>query len=51
LRKIIDEVWDAIYDPNKHVVVQTAPAVRIALGEELRLDVGRKSYRKNGFCS
>ncbi len=30
----IDEVWDAIYDPDKYVVVQTAPAVRAALGEE-----------------
>lgn len=29
----IDEVWAAIDDPNKHVVVQTAPAIRAALGE------------------
>ncbi|MCT4575356.1 MAG: [FeFe] hydrogenase, group A, partial [Alphaproteobacteria bacterium] len=27
-------VWDAIDNPNKHVVVQTAPAVRVAIGEE-----------------
>ena len=27
----IDHVWDAIYDKDKHVVVQTAPAVRAAL--------------------
>ncbi len=32
-REYIDEVWDAIYDENKHVVVQTAPAVRVALSE------------------
>lgn len=29
----IDEVWAALEDPSKHVVVQTAPAVRAALGE------------------
>ncbi len=28
------EIWDAIYDPDKYVVVQTAPAVRAAIGEE-----------------
>ena len=28
-------MWDAIYDNSKHVVVQTAPAVRITLGETL----------------
>jgi NADP-reducing hydrogenase subunit HndD len=36
----IDQVWDAIYDPEKHVVVQTAPAVRVALGEDLGYDPG-----------
>lgn len=34
-RNYIEEVWGAIADPKKHVVVQTAPAVRIGLGEEL----------------
>jgi iron-only hydrogenase group A len=29
----IEEVWKALDDPNKHVVVQTAPAIRAALGE------------------
>ena len=36
----IDNVWDAINDPDKHVVVQEAPAVRVALGEELGLPPG-----------
>jgi NADP-reducing hydrogenase subunit HndD len=36
----IDQVWDAIYDTDKHVVVQTAPAVRVALGEDLGYDPG-----------
>jgi iron-only hydrogenase group A len=38
----IERVWDAIADPNKHVVVQTAPAVRIGLGEELELSAGNR---------
>jgi NADP-reducing hydrogenase subunit HndD len=38
----IDLVWDAIYDPEKHVVVQTAPAVRVALGEDLGYDPGER---------
>ncbi|MDD4583760.1 MAG: 2Fe-2S iron-sulfur cluster-binding protein, partial [Eubacteriales bacterium] len=29
----IEGVWDAIHDEKKHVVVQIAPAVRVALGE------------------
>ena len=29
----IPEVWKALEDPTKHVVVQTAPAIRAALGE------------------
>ena len=29
----IDEVWAALDDPDKHVIVQTAPAIRAALGE------------------
>ncbi len=28
------KVWEALGDPKKHVVVQTAPAIRVALGEE-----------------
>jgi NADH-quinone oxidoreductase subunit G/[NiFe] hydrogenase diaphorase moiety small subunit/NADP-reducing hydrogenase subunit HndD len=40
-RNYIDKVWDAIYDPTKHVVVQTAPAVRIALGEALGMPAGK----------
>jgi iron-only hydrogenase group A len=29
----IDDVWKALDDPAKHVIVQTAPAIRAALGE------------------
>ena len=34
------EVWDAIADEDKYVVVQTAPAVRAALGEEFGFPIG-----------
>lgn len=35
-----EKVWAALADPSKHVVVQTAPAVRAALGEEFGLPIG-----------
>ncbi|HSO78115.1 MAG TPA: NADH-dependent [FeFe] hydrogenase, group A6 [Bacteroidales bacterium] len=54
----IDQVWDAIYDTDKHVVVQTAPAVRVALGEDLGYDPGHRvtgkmvsALRQLGFDS
>jgi len=34
------KVWAAIADPQKHVVVQTAPATRATLGEEMGLPAG-----------
>ncbi|MBR5228586.1 MAG: [Firmicutes bacterium] len=36
----IDQVWDAIADPEKVVIVQTAPAVRAAIGEEFGMPIG-----------
>lgn len=30
----IDDVWEALLDPEKYVVVQEAPAIRATLGEE-----------------
>ena len=36
----VDEVLAAIADPKKHVIVQTAPAVRAALGEEFGYPMG-----------
>ena len=57
-KNYLDEVWDAIYDPNKHVIVQTAPATRIALGEDLGMEAGSivtgkmaASLRRLGFDS
>lgn len=55
-RENIDDVWDALADPDKHVVVQTAPAVRASLGEEFGMPVGTcvtgklaASLRRLGF--
>ncbi len=41
-KNYIEEVWDAIADKTKHVVVQTAPAVRVGLGEELGFATGTR---------
>ena len=35
-----DEVWKALDDPSKHVVIQTAPAPRAAMGELFGLPAG-----------
>ena len=39
-KNYIEKVWEAIEDPEKFVIVQTAPAVRASLGEEFGLPVG-----------
>lgn len=36
----IDLVWEALNDPTKHVVVQEAPAIRVAIGEEFGFEPG-----------
>lgn len=38
----IDEVWEVLDDPKKHVIVQTAPAVRASLGEEFGYPIGTR---------
>jgi NADH-quinone oxidoreductase subunit G/NADP-reducing hydrogenase subunit HndD len=35
-----DRVWAELYNPRKHVVVQVAPAVRVALGELFGMEPG-----------
>lgn len=35
-----DEVWAAIDNPQKHVIIQTAPSVRATLGESFGMPVG-----------
>lgn len=55
-KESLREVWKAIENPSKYVVVQTAPAVRVALGEEFGMPVGTRvtgkmvaALRKLGF--
>ncbi|HOG45333.1 MAG TPA: [FeFe] hydrogenase, group A [Anaerolineae bacterium] len=40
VRSEADKVWAALRNPQKHVVVQTAPAVRVAIGEAFGLEPG-----------
>lgn len=40
-----DEIWEAIDDPKKHVIIQTAPSPRAAIGEEFGQEPGL-SYTK-----
>ncbi len=53
-----DEIWEAMGDESKHVVVNTAPSVRVALGEMLGYPVGTRvtgkmvtALREMGFDS
>ena len=39
-KKSTDDVWAALADPQKHVVVQTAPSIRAAIGEGFGLPPG-----------
>ncbi|MEX1376180.1 MAG: NADH-dependent [FeFe] hydrogenase, group A6 [Eubacteriales bacterium] len=41
-----DMVWDALQQKDKHVVVQVAPAVRVAIGEEFGFEPGTISTGK-----
>ena len=34
------QVWEALGNPEKHVVVQTAPATRVTIGEEFGMEPG-----------
>lgn len=35
-----DKVWEALYDESKHVIVQTAPSVRVAIAESFGSEPG-----------
>lgn len=41
IRSEVDAVWKDVYDANKTVVAQIAPAVRVALGEAFGLAAGK----------
>lgn len=42
----IDDVWNAISDPEKYVIFQTAPAVRVSIGEAFGLPIGSRPTGK-----
>lgn len=37
-----EKVWGALAEPDKYVILQTAPAVRVALGEEFGMPIGTR---------
>ena len=39
-KETINDVWVKLKDKDTYVIVQTAPAVRVALGEEFGMDIG-----------
>lgn len=39
-KETIDEAWIKLKDPDTYVIAQTAPAVRVALGEEFGMEIG-----------
>lgn len=39
-KETINDVWTKLKDPDSIVIVQTAPAVRVALGEEFGMEIG-----------
>ena len=46
IKSSIDAVWEKINDSTKKVVVQIAPSVRVALGEEFNLEPGENTIGK-----
>lgn len=46
IKSCTKEVWDAIYDPKKRVVMQIAPSVRVAVGEEFGINSGENVMDK-----
>ena len=45
-RENVQDVWDALNDPDKFVIIQTAPAIRVAIGEEFGMPIGTSSTGK-----
>ena len=46
IRTNMDEVWDAINDPDTRVIAQVAPAVRVAVGDAFGLTKGHSVMGK-----
>ena len=39
-KETINDVWAKLKDPDTYVIVQTAPSIRVALGEEFQMPIG-----------
>ena len=39
-KETINDVWTKLKDPDTYVIVQTAPSIRVALGEEFQMPIG-----------
>jgi len=57
-RRFYDKIWEALGDPTKHVVINTAPSVRVGIGEMFGIPAGKSwtgkmvaALRKMGFDS
>lgn len=46
IKSQVDEVWKELENPNKKVVVQFAPSVRVAIGEMFGFEPGANSTKK-----
>ncbi len=46
VKSSLKAIWKALYDPKTRVVVQVAPAVRVALGEEFGMEPGKNTMGK-----
>lgn len=46
IKSYVSQVWEELLNPNKKVVVQYAPAVRVALGEMFGLEAGENLTEK-----
>ena len=45
-RSEVDPVWKAILNPEKHVIVQEAPSIRVSLADEFGMEMGEITTEK-----
>ncbi len=45
-KESIEEIWTKLRDPESYVIAQTAPAIRVAIGEEFGMPIGTNATGK-----
>ncbi len=45
-KESIEEIWTKLRDPDTYVIAQTAPAIRVAIGEEFGMPIGTNATGK-----